>query len=104
MGVTRRTIILPVALAAALLAPAAAQAKPCPKLVGTVDEPEAIVDYNQAHPDGAAPSGGKLRYPGHFFDATEDIVVKVQRQPLRGSTRGRPSSSPATARRAPTGI
>ena len=75
---TRRTTILAAVLGAALLAPSAAHAKPCPKLTATVDDPAAIVDYNQKSPDGGAPTGGKLRYPGHFFDATDDVVVKVK--------------------------
>jgi hypothetical protein len=84
-SMTRRTMIVTVAFGAALLVPSAAHASGCPKLAATVDDPAAIVDHNSKAPDGEAPAGGKLRYPGHFFDATADVVVKVRGNTYRVS-------------------
>ena len=79
------------ALAALLLTPAAAQAAgdPCPKVSADVDKPGAVVDFHDGAREGEVPEGGKIRYPGHFFDATDDIVVTASGNTYRiakGST------------------
>ena len=76
--VTRHTLALAAAVSAALLVPAAAQAKPCPKIVTSPDDPAAVVDHHQEQVEGGALEGGKIRFPGHFYEATAEIVVKVR--------------------------
>ena len=78
MGVTRRPLVAAAVTAAALLAlPAAAHAA-CPKMTGEVDEPEAVLDFSaDSELVGGPLEGGKVHFPGHFYEATGAIVLEV---------------------------
>ena len=85
----RKTVLCTAAIAAALLTPAAADAAQCPKLVVDVDAPEAIVDYHAGAPEGGPLEGGKVRFPGHFYDATANVKLTIRGNTYRiakGST------------------
>ena len=80
-----RKLVLGTALVAALLAPSTARAAQCPKLAADVDDPAAVLDYDvseAAHTgqplEGGELEGGKVRFPGHFYEAIDDVVVTAR--------------------------
>jgi hypothetical protein len=76
----RHALAVPVTLLALLVLPAIAQADKCPKRVVDVTTGDAtqITDYHDGAEEGEPLSGGKLRYPGHFFRTAADIKFKLK--------------------------
>ena len=60
-----------------LLGSSPASAASCPKASATV-ESGSVVDYSQDQPEGAPPADGKLRYPGHYFEATSTLSLTLR--------------------------
>jgi hypothetical protein len=75
--VSRRILTAAGVWAVCLFGALPAHAASCPKLSASVDS-GTVVDYSQAQPDGAAPTDGKLRFPGHYFEATSILVLTLR--------------------------
>jgi hypothetical protein len=71
--------VLPAAgvFVACLFGASAAHAAACPKVPATVDS-GSVVDHWQDHPEGIALTGHKLRFPGHFYEATSKLALTVR--------------------------
>jgi hypothetical protein len=53
-----------------------AHAAACPKLSATVTS-GSVLNHWQDHPEGVPLTGGKLRYPGHFYEAASKLAVTL---------------------------
>lgn len=66
------------ALVAVVAFPSVAGAASCPAINVTPENPEAFLDFNKNQPEGGALSGDKIKFPGHYYEATEATTVVVK--------------------------